>query len=104
MIGNKMRIAVLAIVAALLGGTAGGTLVSIPSSASPGRASPTELPPPRTGISQVNFTFYGNSVRGRGFSNATITEAGPNITVYFGDVLNLTLIGTDPSPHRRILD
>ena len=104
MIGNQARIAVLAMVAALLGGTVGSTLVSIPSSASLGQASPTELPPPRTGISPINFTFYGNSVRGWGFSNATITEPGPNITVYFGDVLNLTLIGNDSAPHSWFID
>ena len=103
MIGNQARIAVLAMVAALLGAV-GSTLVSIPSSASLGRASPTELPPPRTGISPINFTFYGNSVRGWGFSNATITEPGPNITVYFGDVLNLTLIGNDSAPHSWFID
>src|SRR2546430_7949159 len=102
MIGNQARIAVLAVVAALLGAV-GGPLVSIPSSASPDRA-PTELPPPRTGISPVNLTFYGNSVRGWGFSNATITEPGPNITVYFGDVLNLTLIGNDSAPHSWFID
>src|SRR5438094_16931 len=104
MIGNQARIAVLAMVAALLGGTVGSTLVSIPSSASLGQAFPTELPPPRTGISPINFTFYGNSVRGWGFSNATITEPGPNITVYFGDVLNLTLIAHDSAPHNWFID
>jgi len=105
MIGNKARVAVLAMVAALLGGTigAGVTLVSIPSAGSSGRVA-TGSPPPRTGISPVNFTFYGNTVRGWGFSNATITEPGPNITVYFGDVLNLTLIGNDSAPHSWFID
>ena len=94
MIGNKARVAVLAMIAAVLGSAvgAGVTLTSIPSAASSGMAT-ADLPPPRTGVSPVNFAFYGNAVRGWGVSNATISEPGPNITVYYGDVMNLTLIG-----------
>ncbi len=60
--------------------------------------------PPRTGVSPVNFTFVGNAARGWGFSNATITEPGPNITLYFGDTVKLTMIATDSSPHNWFVD
>jgi len=54
---------------------------------------------------QVNYTLVGNAVSGWGFSNATITQPGPNITVYLGDVVTLTLIGNDSNtPHNWFID
>lgn len=60
--------------------------------------------PPRTGIWPVNYTFHGDATRGWGFTNATISEPGPAITVYFGDIVNLTLIGADFTPHSWFID
>jgi len=105
MIANKARVTVLAMVAAMLGAAVGAsvTLLATPSTAASAVVA-AQLPPPRTGVSPVNLTLYGNAVRGWGFSNATITEPGPNITVYFADVLNLTLIGNDSAPHSWFID
>jgi plastocyanin len=54
---------------------------------------------------QVNYTLVGHTVSGWGFSNATMTEPGPHITVYLGDVVTLTLIGNDSNtPHNWFID
>jgi len=105
MIGDEARVAVLAMVAAVLGAAVGAgiTLASISSVASTGPVT-AEVPPARTGISPVNFTFYGNAGLGWGFSNATISEPGPNITVYYADQVDLTLIGNDSAPHSWFID
>src|SRR3989449_775510 len=60
--------------------------------------------PPRTGISPVNYTLYGNAVGGWGFSSTAIREPGPNITVFYGDRVNLSLVGTDSAPHSWFID
>jgi plastocyanin len=61
--------------------------------------------PPRTGVWSVNITLYGNAGAGWGFGSANMTIPGPNITVYRGDVVNLTLIATDASvPHNWFID
>jgi plastocyanin len=53
----------------------------------------------------VNLTLYGNAGTGWGFGSANLTIPGPNITVYRGDVVNLTLIGTDSGvPHNWFID
>jgi plastocyanin len=60
--------------------------------------------PPRTGVWSVNLTLYGNAGTGWGFGSANLTTPGPKITVYRGDVVNLTLIATDSSvPHNWFL-
>src|SRR6266581_454108 len=96
MIGNNARIAVIAIVAAMLG-AAVGTARLVSASASPQGDPPTAAPPlpPRTGVWPINFTFYGNAGLGWGFSNASIANPGPNITVFYGDTVKLTLVGND---------
>src|SRR5437899_11125569 len=67
-------------------------------------AAPSPLPP-RTGVLPVNFTLYGNASRGWGFSAATISNPGPNVTVYYGDTVNLTLIGNDlQTSHSWFID
>jgi len=53
---------------------------------------------------EVNFTFYGHAVRGWGPSNATISDPGPNISVYLGDKVFLTLLANDTLPHNWFLD
>ncbi|MGI0148673.1 MAG: cupredoxin domain-containing protein [Thermoplasmata archaeon] len=53
---------------------------------------------------QVNFTLAGHATRGWGFSNATISNPGPDITVYLGDVVTLTLIANDSLPHNWFID
>src|SRR3989449_741956 len=60
--------------------------------------------PPRTVISPVNYTLYGNAVGGWGFSSTAIREPGPNITVFYGDRVNLSLVGTDSAPHSWFID
>jgi plastocyanin len=63
-----------------------------------------EVLPPRTGIWSVNLTLYGNAGTGWGFGSANLTTPGPRITVYRGDTVNLTLIGTDSNvPHNWFL-
>ena len=60
--------------------------------------------PPRTAIRPVNLTFYGNAAIGWGFDNSTISNPGPSIVVYLGDLLNLTLIPNDPLSHNWFID
>ena len=43
----------------------------------------------------VNLTLYGNAGRGWGFSNATMTDPGPFITIFWRTKVTLTLIGND---------
>jgi len=43
----------------------------------------------------VNITLSGNSVGGWGYPNGTITKPGPDIPVYLGDDVRLTLNSTD---------
>lgn len=52
--------------------------------------------PPRTGIWPVNYTFYGSAGGGWGFASSPQTNPGPTIRVFRGDIVNLTLISTDP--------
>src|SRR6266571_8432779 len=86
----------LAVVVMVLGAAVASGLRLTPDAAAPGSNLPVDPPlPPRTGVWPVNFTFYGNAANGWGFSNATIANPGPNITVYYGDTVNLTLIGND---------
>src|SRR3989441_2785273 len=105
MTGNGARVGLLGAAVVTLAPLAGvGPAPAIsPTAASSGVAA-ADLPPPRTGISPVNFTLHGDAVRGWGFSNATINKSGPNITVYYGDTVNLTLVGADSAPHSWFID
>jgi plastocyanin len=103
MVGGGVRVAVLVFAGLLcLSVTAASALIPAPSTASVGLHA-ADLPP-RTGISPVNYTLYGNAVGGWGFSSASIREPGPNITVFYGDRVNLTLFGTDSAPHSWFID
>ena len=103
MVGSGARVAVLVVVGLLCASVAAAIeLVHPPSNPSFG-VHAADLPP-RTGISPVNYTLYGNAVGGWGFSSATIREPGPNITVFYGDRVNLTLFGTDSAPHSWFID
>src|SRR5437667_3124036 len=103
MVGSRMRIAVLVVAGVLCASIAAAiALVPAPSAASFG-VHAADLPP-RTGISPVNYTLYGNAVGGWGFSSTTIREPGPNITVFYGDRANLTLFGTGSAPHTWFVD
>jgi plastocyanin len=44
---------------------------------------------------RTNFTLYGHSIDGWGFSNATTSKPGPTLTVYLGDSVEMTLIAKD---------
>src|SRR5947209_3590443 len=105
MIGNGARVAVLAVVAVLLGTLVGVGLAPAisPTAASSGVAA-ADLPPPRTGISPVNFTLYGDAGLGWGFSNATLHPSGPPLVVLWGTNVTLTLIGHDSAPHNWFID
>src|SRR5438093_1311320 len=103
MVGSRTRIAVHVVSGDLFASIAATiALVPAPSAASFG-VHAADLPP-RTGISPVNYTLYGNAVGGWGFSSTTIREPGPNITVFYGDRVNLTLFGTDSAPHSWFID
>src|SRR5207249_11623902 len=103
MVGSRTRIAVL-VVAGVLCASIAAAIALVPApSAAPFRLHAADLPP-RTGISPVNYTLYGNAVGGWGFSSTTIREPGPNITVFYGDRVNLTLFGTDSAPHSWFID
>jgi plastocyanin len=100
MIQIDARIVAVALAATVLGAAVAVGFKLVPSSTVPlgsvAAAPPPPPLPPRTGVWPVNFTFHGNAGSGWGFSNATIRNPGPKITVYYGDTVNLTLLGTDP--------
>src|SRR2546426_973917 len=103
MVGSGARVAALVVAGILCVSIAAAiALVPAPSAVSFG-VHAADLPP-RTGISPVNYTLYGNAVGGWGFSSTTIREPGPNITVFYGDRVNLTLFGTDSAPHSWFID
>src|SRR5947199_31497 len=103
MVGSRTRIAVL-VVAGVLCAPIAAAIALVPApSAAPFQLHAADLPP-RTGISPVNYTLYGNAVGGWGFSSTTILEPGPDITVFYGARVKLTLIGTDSAPHSWFID
>src|SRR2546425_6589998 len=103
MVGSRARVAVLVVAGILCVSLAAAIpLLQAPSKTSFGLRV-ADLPP-RTGISPVNYTLYGNAVGGWGFSSTTIREPGPNITVFYGDRVNLSLLGTDSEPHSWFID
>src|SRR6266571_1243224 len=106
MIRIGVRVVALAVVVAVMGAALSVGFTLLPASMAPlGRVAAAPPLPPRTGVWPVNFTFYGNAANGWGFSNATIANPGPNITVYYGDTVNLTLIGNDsPVAHTWFVD
>lgn len=52
----------------------------------------------------LEITLYGNAGSGWGLNETNLTDPGPTIVVYRGDVLRLTLIGTDPVDHNWFID
>src|SRR5437870_4944652 len=102
-VGSRTRLAVL-VVAGVLCASIAAAIARVPApSAAPFQLHAADLPP-RTGISPVNYTLYGNAVGGWGFSSTMIRDPGPNITVFYGDRVNLTLFGTDSAPHSWFID
>jgi plastocyanin len=69
-----------------------------PAAATPAAPRPSFTPAvaPRT-----NFTLYGHSVDGWGFSNATTSKPGPTLVVHLGDSVEMTLIGKDLNTHHN---
>ncbi len=102
--GNRTRGVVPVVVGVLLSASIALGFVVVSVSATPKGDGTFAQLPPRTGVWPVNFTFYGDASLGWGFSNATIREPGPSITVYLGDIVNLTLIGHDGAPHTWFID
>jgi plastocyanin len=51
-----------------------------------------------------NYTLFGDLVQGWGFTDTTITEPGPDLTVSVGDDVTLTLNSADGEPHNWFID
>ena len=51
-----------------------------------------------------NFTLYGSSTQGWGFSPSSIASPGPAISVDQGDLVNLTLVSQDGFSHQFLVD
>lgn len=51
-----------------------------------------------------NLHFYGSASLGWGFASSNITSPGPTVTVYQGDIVNLTLTSQDGLPHQFFID
>src|SRR5207245_10590921 len=106
MIRIAARVVAVAVVAVVLGAAlaVGSTFLS--TSIDPVgvvAAAPSPLPP-RTGVWPVNFTLYGDASRGWGCSAATISNAGPNGTVYYGDTENRRLLRDAlPTCHDQVV-
>src|SRR3989441_1241636 len=103
MVGSGARVAAL-VVAGILCVSVAVAIAIVPAASITSFGVHAADLPPRTGISPVNYTLYGNAVGGWGFSSATIREPGPNITVFYGDRVNLTLFGTDSATHSWFID
>ena len=107
MIRIAARVVAVAVVAVVLGAALAPGSTFLPAAIRPFgvvAAAPPPLPP-RTGVWPVNFTLYGNASTGWGFTAATISNPGPNITVFYGDTVNLTLIGNDlQTSHSWFID
>ncbi len=50
------------------------------------------------------FTLYGNSARGWGTTNASISEPGPSLTVNEGDTVTIHLYSNDTALHNWFID
>lgn len=99
---NGARDAVLATAFAVLCASLAGALPWLSGiAAASGSPAVFQLLPPRTGIWPVNITLYGDAADGWGFTDTTISQPGPNITVYRGDIVNLTLVPTDSLGNRH---
>ena len=59
---------------------------------------------PSSSLPSVNFTLHGDAGLGWGFTSATMTKPGPNVTVHLGDRVNLTLIADDSADHNWFID
>jgi plastocyanin len=56
-------------------------------------------------LNPIALTLYGHSIRGWGFNSSTLKVPGPNLTVYVGVPVSLTLIGADPGvAHNWFID
>ena len=92
---NLARGAALVIGGILIGLSAASVVPLITERPAPDQSVRASLLPPRTDLPPVNITLYGSSGGGWGFSNATIRSPGPNMTVYLGDDVRLTLIANE---------
>lgn len=63
------------------------------------------ISPAGTIAPEANFSLHANAGRGWGLSNASISSPGPNLTVYLGDRVTLTLVGNETNtPHNWFID
>ena len=51
-----------------------------------------------------SYTLFGDLADGWGFTDTTITEPGPQLTVSVGDDVTLTLTSADGQPHNWFID
>lgn len=62
------------------------------------------LPVYPTASADRSITLSGDALMGWGFTNATITDPGPNLTVVIGETVELTLTGADTTRHNWFID
>ncbi len=91
-----MRATVLGILALGLLLTSSAFVLTVPA----GRASPVSPSP----AASYGITLYGSATSGWGLSPNTITQPGPSLTVFVGDVVTLHLYSNDSVPHSWYID
>lgn len=62
------------------------------------------LPPVPSSADDVSYTLYGSAASGWGFSDTSLTNPGPTLTVYRSDVVTLDLFASDTEPHNWFID
>lgn len=97
---SSSRVEIGALTAILLTAGLFGALMGVPAQAQP--AAPF-LPAYSSGVTD-SFTLYGNAGLGWGFNATTITTPGPNLTVNYGDNVELSLISEDGAKHDWFID
>ncbi len=97
------RAALVASAILLLAAPASSALFSPSSDSLTANAAPLVMPLSST-LPSVNFTLHGDAGLGWGFTSATMTTPGPNLTVHLGDRVNLTLIADDSADHNWFID
>jgi heme/copper-type cytochrome/quinol oxidase subunit 2 len=62
------------------------------------------IPIPRARAATDSFTLFGDSTKGWGASNTTITSPGPPLSVNFGDTVSIKLVSSDGITHIFYID
>jgi len=104
MTGGEVRGPALVASAFLLVAALASTPLLSPSSVSLNANAAAPVPSLNDGLPPVNFTLHGDAGLGWGFTSATMTTPGPNLTVHLGDRVNLTLTADDSADHNWFID